>query len=192
MKFWIVFLFFTCLSQNSFSQQNLTDEIADTTINTQIERLLNETSIIKKIEFVDIEKVKVLQFQTIIITNLLTRQKTKGLFLSNQSGANFWTGRVKGERHAFLDANEIDDLITFVELSDSVWKKEKPINETHYIFDSKDNLRVTFWTKKNSAAWVFNIKFTNYFFDNTEILSDTQSDEFLKALKLVKAQIEND
>jgi len=179
------------ISLTSFSQKNTKEEVPDTTSNTQIERLLRETSIIKKVEFVEVDKVKVLQFQIIIITNLKTNQKTKGLYLSNQSGTSFWTGVVKGERHAYLDENEIDDLISFLENSDGKWKNDKPIFQTQYVFETLDNLRVMFWTPKNSKSWKFEIKFSNYLYDNTELLAKSQSDEFLDALKQVKNELKN-
>lgn len=185
------FLFAALTTFTTYGQRIQKDEMPDTSSNTNIEKLLRETSIIKKVEFVEVDYVKVLQFQIIIITNLKTNQKTKGLYLSNQSGVNFWTGVVKGERHAYLDENEIDDLIVFLENSDSKWKKDKPIYQTQYVFETLDNLRVMFWTLKNSKSWKFDITFSNYIYDNTETLGKSQSDEFLNALKRVKDELKN-
>jgi hypothetical protein len=152
---------------------------------------LRETSIIKKVEFVEVEKVKVLSFQIIIITNLKTGMKIKGLYLSNQSGLNFWTGVIKGEHHAYLDDNEIDDLIVFLENCDLKWKEEKPVYQTQYEFETLDNLKISFWTPKNSKSWVYHVKFASYVFDNTETLAKSQSDELLAALKRVKVALQN-
>lgn len=175
----------------TYSQKNIKEDIPDTSSNTQIEKLLRETSIIKKVEFIEIEKVKVLQFQIILVTNLKSGFKTKGLYLSNQSGTNFWTGVSKGERHAYLDESEIDELISFLESSDSKWKNDKPIYQTQYVFETLDNLRIMFWTKKSSKSWIYEIKFSNYIYDNTEALAKSQSDEFLDALKQVKLELKN-
>lgn len=191
MKYLIPFLVTFLLSLTSYSQKNAKDDVPDTTSNTQIEKLLRETSIIKKVEFIEVEKVKVLQFQIIVITNLKTNSKTKGLYLSNQSGTSFWTGVSKGERHAYLDESEIDELISFLESSDGKWKNDKPNYQTQYVFETLDNLRVMFWTPKNSKSWKFEIKFSNYIFDNTEILAKNQSDEFLDALKQIKVELRN-
>ena len=176
---------------SSFGQKNSKEELPDTSSNTKIEKLLRETSIIKKVEFVEVEKVKVLEFQIIIITNLKTNLKTKGLYLSNQSGTNYWSGVVKGERHAYLDESEIDELILFLENSDGKWKNDKPVYQTQYVFETLDNLRVMFWTPKNSKSWKFDIKFSNYIYDNTETLGKSKSDEFLDALRQVKSEIKN-
>ncbi len=72
MKYLIPFLVTFLLSLTSYSQKNAKDDVPDTTSNTQIEKLLRETSIIKKVEFIEVEKVKVLQFQIIVITYLKT------------------------------------------------------------------------------------------------------------------------
>ena len=175
----------------SFGQKNEKETVVDTTSKTQIEKVLRETSIIKKVEFIEVETVKVLQFQIIIITNLKTSFKTKGLYLSNQGGIDIWTGTVKGERHAYLDEGEIEDLITFLENCDSKWKNEKPIYQTQYEFETLDNLKISFWTSKDSKSWVYHVKFTNYFFDNLSILKKSQSDELLNALKQVRTELKN-
>jgi len=188
-----ILLIFICLvlALFSFSQKNESVEVADTSSNTIIEKLLRETSITKKVEFVEVEKVKVLQFQIIIVTNLKTDNKVKGLYLSNQSGINGWTGVVKNDRHAYLDEKEINELISFLENCDSKWKLEKPVYQTQYVFETLDNLKITFWTKKNSKSWSYDIKFSNYIYDNTEQLDKSQSDEFLAALKQVQLELKN-
>jgi hypothetical protein len=184
--------FLLLISVISFGQKKEKEEDAiDTTSNTVIERLLRQTSITKKIEFVEVEKVKVLQFQIILITNLKTGTKVKGLYLSNKSGTNIWTGVIKGERHAYLDENEIADMISFLENCDSKWKIEKPLYQTQYEFETLDNLKISFWTKKNSNSWVYTVKFSSYIFDNTEELRKSQSDELLDALKQVEAELKN-
>lgn len=185
LSFLLIFPFTIC-----YSQKNDKDDVVDTTSKTNIERLIRQTSITKKLEFVEVEKVKVLSFQIIVVINLKTGEKVKGLYLSNQGGVNFWTGYVKGEHHAYLDEYEIDDLIQFLENCDSKWKNEEPINQTQYEFETLDNLKISFWTRKNSKSWSYSVKFASYIFDNTEILAKSQSDELLNALKQVKAELQ--
>lgn len=173
-------LTFVCLTlfHVCFSQKNDKELDVDTTSKTKIERLLHETSIVKKIEFVEIERVKVLDFRIIIVTNLKTGSKFKGLYLS------------KGVRHVYLDEDEIAELISFIENCDKKWKTETPFYETQYEFETLDNLRITFWTPKNSKAWTFAIKFTKYRYENIETLGKSQSDELLEALKRVKEELQ--
>lgn len=128
------------------AQKKENEDPIDTSSNTQIERFLKQTSITKKVEFIEVEKVKVLKFQIIVITNLKDGFKIKGLYLSNSGNSGFWTGTPKYGRHAYLDENEIGDLIKFLENCDQKWKKEKPIYQTQYEFETLDNLRITFWT----------------------------------------------
>jgi hypothetical protein len=179
------------LSVLAIFAQNSEQELIDTTSNITIEKLLRQTSTIKKVEFVEIETVKVLSFQIIIITNLKTGEKTKGLYLSNQSGEEFWTGVNKGERHAYLDEYEIDDLIEFLDKCDKKWKHEMPVFQTQYHFETKDNLRITFWTRKATKSWTYQVKFSRYLLNNTETIRKSQSDDLLSALKQVKSELAN-
>jgi len=178
-------------SISSFGQaRDNEDVVVDTISNTNIEKLLKQTSITKKVEFIEIDKAKVLQCQLIIITNVATGIKAKGLYLSNQSGTNIWAGVNKSERHAFLDENEIDDLISFLENCNSKWRKEKPKAKTLYEFETLDNFKIIFWTKKNSNSWDYGIKFSNYISDNIQELSKSQPDDLLDILKQVKAELQ--
>lgn len=191
MKKVLITITYLLASYLSYSQKNDKDLFVDTISKTKLEQMLRETSIIKKVEFVEIETVKVISFQIIIVTNLKTGIKVKGLYLSNQSGVNIWTGVVKGDRHAYLDEYEIDDLISFFESCDSKWKNEKPFYQTQYEFETLDNLKISFWTPKDSKSWVYHVKFASYIYDNTETLRKSQSDELLAALKQVKAELKN-
>jgi hypothetical protein len=178
-------------SISSFGQARDNDDVVvDSISNTNIEKLLRQTNITRKVEFIQIDKAKVLQCQLIIITNLATGIKVKGLYLSNQGGTNIWAGVTKSERHAFLDENEIDDLISFLENCDSKWRKEKPKAKTSYEFETLDNFKINFWTKKNSNSWDYGIKFSNYIFDNIQELSKSQPDDLLNTLKQARIELQ--
>jgi hypothetical protein len=175
----LVALIFTNLEV--FAQKDKEIDAIDTTSNTLIEKLLNQKTYVTKTQYVDVEKVRVLNFQIIIVENLTLRSKLKGLYLSNSYGNK--------NRYAYLDEQEIDQLIDFIKNADQDWKKQKAVFETKYSFETIDNLRVSLFAYKNSSKWTFSIKYTNFLFDNLVELSESKSDEFLEALIMVKSEM---
>ena len=163
--------------------QNKDSEPIDTTKKTQIEKTLSAISTVHKVEFIDIDKVKWLKLQIIVVTDLNTNNKIKGLYLNNR-GQEY-------ERHAYVDEQEISGLITFMERSDQEWKKDKPNYETQYTFETVDNLKITFGTNKNSRNWVYNVKFTNYIIENEINLDKDKPDDLLDALRSIKKELQN-
>ena len=145
----------------------------------------------KKVEFIEVEKIDLLNFQIIIVNNLKTGAKLKGLYLSNKKNYNFWTSVYKDEKHVFLDESELDELIEFLANCDSKWKYDNPKNLTQYEIETQGNLKIAFGTSKNKSEWYFEIKFENNLLYNTEKLEKTQSDELLNAFIQVKAQLNN-
>jgi hypothetical protein len=180
------------ISTLSYSQKNNQDEAVteDTASHTVIESVLRQTNVMQKVEYIDVKRVKSIYFQIIFITNLKTGEKTKGLYLSNEGPPSFFSGFPRYGRHAYLDESEIEDLIEFLENCDTQWKNTTATSQTHYEFETVDNLRFSFWARKNSSSWTFNIKFSNYFFNNTETLGKSQSDDLYAALRQVKEDLE--
>ena len=191
MKQLLPAFFLLLLSTFVHSQKTMPEEAAtaDTASHTLIESVLRQTNVMQKVEYIEVKRVKSMYFQIISITNLKTGEKTKGLYLSNEGPPSFFSGFPRYGRHAYLDISEIDDLIEFLENCDTQWKNTRTDSQTHYEFETIDNLRFSFWAKKNSSSWTFTIRFSNYFFNNTETLGKSQSDDLYAALKQVKQDL---
>ena len=182
--------FFSSQSQTT-EKVIIRDGVADTVYKTKIEQLLRETSILKKVEFTEVASVRFLYFQVVTINNLSTGAKEKGVYVSNLSYINLWSESNSYERHAYLDANEVDNLISFLDSCDARWKNETPSLQTLYEYETTDNLRISFSTIKNSKAWFYYIRFAGYRFNDVYTLKKSQSDELLDALKQVKKELGN-
>lgn len=192
MKQFLPAILLVLLSTSGYSQKTDQDEslTADTASHTVIESVLRQTGVMQKVEYIEVKRVKSIYFEIIFITNLKTGEKTKGLYLSNDGPPSLSTGFPNYGRHAYIDESEIEDLIEFLENCDTQWKNSAPNNQTHYEFETLDNLRLSFWAKKNSNSWTFTIKFSNYFFNNTKTLGKSQSDDLYAALKQAKKDLE--
>jgi hypothetical protein len=188
-KLILLLLLFTAnlLSLTTFSQKKDVDVKPDTATNTQIQRALLSKGIAIKKEFIKVDDVRTLRFQILVVTNLADNHKTKGLYLDNQ-GSMGWSYRDPNARFAYLDENELDELIVFLENCDKRWKNEKPINHTEYVYSTNDNLRIDFFTDGGSK-WNYIIRFTNYVYQNSVELSKKLSDDLVDALKKIKQQM---
>jgi hypothetical protein len=169
--------------------QNKDSERIDTATKTQIEKTLSAVSTVHKVEFVNVDEVKWLKIQIVVVTDLNLNNKIKGLSLSNEGLSAM--GGEKYERHVYLDEQEISDLISFMEKCDQTWKKDKPGYETQYTFETADNLKITFSTLKNSKNWNYNVRFTNYAIENEIDLDKNKPDDLLDALHDIKKELQN-
>lgn len=159
----------------------------DTATNTEIQRALLIKGVSIKKEYIKVEDVRSLQFQILVITDLKTGAKIKGLYLDNQAETG-WGGKNGGIRSAYLDEIELDQLLEFLDNCDKKWKKEKVVTHTEYVYTTNDNLRISFWTL-DSNDWRYSIKFTNYYIDNVIELTKKRSEDLLDALKKIKDQM---
>lgn len=174
------------LALHSNAQKIDTNVTPDTAINTKIQQALKLKSTTIKKEFIKIDDVRALQFQILVVTDLKSEIKTKGLYLDNQNKI-IGSSRTP-PRHAYLDENELDDLIEFLINCDKTWKNDKPVNHTEYVYTTNDNLRVSFWTD-GGANWKYSIEFTNYLIDNEISMTKKNSDDLVDALQKIKMQM---
>ncbi|HEX6916144.1 MAG TPA: hypothetical protein VF145_12935, partial [Chitinophagaceae bacterium] len=133
------------------------------------------------------DDVRALRFQILIVTDLSTGVKTKGLYLDNQN-QSVWEAKNAYSRFAYLDETELDELIVFLENCDKTWKNEKPANHTEFVYLTNDNLKIVFWTQA-SNNWQYSIEFTNYIFDNKIEMTKKRSDDLVEALRKIKTQM---
>jgi hypothetical protein len=181
-KIFTILLLLAFTNLEVFAQKEKEIEPIDTTSNTFIEKFINAKSFVNKIQYINVEKVKVLNFEIVTVENLTLNTKSKGLLISNRYGSNL-------TKVAYLDEEEIDQLIDFVQKCHNEWKGKRLPVKTVYTFETKDNLKVSLYSYINSASWDFKLIFTKYIFDNTFTLAGSQSDKFLEALIMVKSEM---
>lgn len=137
-------------------------QLRDTSVYTLIEQQLRQTGSSQKVEIANTVNIAGIHFSTIVVHNLSSQNKIKGILISNRSSPNISVFAPGYERHAFIDESELDSLAGFFENCHNVWKLHKPEKATTYVFETKDKLQIEFAVGQNSQAWKYSFLFARY------------------------------
>jgi hypothetical protein len=175
-----VFLLFT-FSAHSQDSLRMAFRLKDTASHTVIESAIRQNGVMQKVEYLNSEYIGGVYFYMIIVQNLKTKEKTKGVYVSNQQIASIYVSRF--EHHAYIDAAEMNEVVDFFEQCNNNWKTASAVGATSYEYETAGNLRFRFTANSNSSAWRFSFQFDNYYFQNEETMGKGKSEKLLTTLK---------
>ena len=193
MKFILPALSLVLLSALSHAQSAessiLRNIPTDTTVRTSVEAVLRQKNGTQKVEYMDGGSVGGLYYSIIVAHNITTGRFEKGVYVNSDSWPGLTSFNSKTTPHAYIDENEIADLIKFFQNCDTVWKKTPPDYRTSYEYETKDGFRISFGAGALSNNWRFAFQFRNYQLYHTEIAGKGRSADLLHTFKLIQEKI---
>lgn len=134
-----------------FSQSDKTDKTQ-----SKIEGISTKSGVLLKKSYLNIGKVKSVDFQVLEITDVTSKQRTKGLRIETAETGTYSSGSAV----AFIDEDEIDGLINALQQFKELVLQSVPENDVEYIFTSRTGFTAFLYNYKKK--WVFNIKVDKY------------------------------
>jgi len=175
MKIILPILAVVVLSNCANGQTTAVDNfIADTATYTIVESTLRQNNVPQKVEYLEPSTIGGINLGIILIHNLNTKAVTKGIYISNGwiSGYNIFTSQ-RGNR-AYIDEDELEDVVAFLDSCNNVWKNEHPQPATSYELETKDKFRIRF-ASYFDGNWRFLMQFRSYYFFNLDKMSKNRS-----------------
>jgi hypothetical protein len=162
----------------------------DTIVHTSIEALLRQKNAVHKVEYIDGASVGGIYYSVITVHNTASGVFETGVYVGSNSWPNTTSFNSQTTPHAYIDNEELPDLIKFFENCDSVWKKTPANNRTSYEYETTDGFRVSFGAGAMSAAWRFAFQFRSYTMYYTETTGKGKTTDLLYTFKLLKNAID--
>ena len=144
---------------------------------SNIEKLLSKSGTLVRKEFIEIGRVQTARVQALILTELITNAKMYGVRLeyehSNRLGNN-------ETRMAYLDQDEVDDLIKSIGILKSRVFNTAPDNHTEVAYSSRGGFELGCYL--NKGQWISYLKYRKYDNETTVLLKQTDYDLLLDLL----------
>ncbi len=142
----IVILIFIFTSTSSFSQiyPAQTDSFK-----TKIEQAINAKNVLIKKEFIDLDRIKRVDFRFIRAYNFETKVTTKGLYISPKSR--------RYKKTHYLDSSEIVRMFNYLLVMDTMKFNYFSYSEFKYNICSIDNFNVTMKYAVSDWVWKYSI-----------------------------------
>jgi len=138
-------------------------------------------SLIKK-TFLDVGKIRGIEFQVIYFTDLLSESKTSALRIEKEISKSYGTET----KVAILDADEIDGLMKSIKLIQNNILQSKPENYTEVSYKSRSGFEAGCYSK--AEGWDAFIKIEKYDRDSYVFLKNEDLGSIYSFLELAKTK----
>lgn len=116
---------------------------------TKIEQELNAKNVLIKKEYIELERIKKVDFKFIRVYNFETKDTTKGLYVSTKS-------RCQKNTH-YIDSAEIVRILNYLLAMDTTNYNYNLNNELIYNIRSKDNFNIVMSYDTNDWVWKYSM-----------------------------------
>jgi hypothetical protein len=171
-------LLFACVS-SSFSQ-----DTSNRTPQTKIEQMAQRQGVVIKKEFNRLGEVSGLAIDLLTISEVNSNQAVslKGVKFSTYSSI----GSSSYERSSYVDAEEINGVITFIEFARQL--TTAPNIYTEYVYTTKGDFKAvlytgsSMWNGKLNGEWTLAVYGDKYYSGSSRAISKKQIDDFWNIL----------
>ena len=182
MKKYLILLITLMLSITSFAQGNAKDFKSES---NSLQFMSQNGSFIYK-EFFDLPSVKKIEFQILIMTDLVDQEKMGCLRLKTQYKSNYGTTTYIGT----LDYDEIDACIQCLEKLQSDILPSVPSSYVEVTYQTKDGVKIGAYCNEGKSNWKAYVYTRGYNVDSAEFINAENIVKIIENLKTAKSMIE--
>lgn len=132
---------------------------------------------------VNLGKVRVVNFQILTLTDLISNIKESGVRLETEYVKGYTSPKI-----AFLDKDEVDGLIKSINIIKTKVLNTTPENYTEVIFTSRSGF--TFGCFFSEGKWTIFMKFGKFGSDNSVYFPANELDAIVEVLQQAKQKID--
>lgn len=177
MKNLLLFIVLMLVCTSSFSQEKKEEEKSK----SEVVEFLQKDGVLLEKNFFDIGKVSGVKFQTIVITDLISKKKVGALRIETSHYSSIGTDTYIGT----LDFDEIDACLKSLEYIKTNILPTTPTVYTECEYKTKDGVKMgVFWSEgKKEAAWSLYIQTKSYTNRSNAFISNDKLDEIMDMMK---------
>lgn len=177
MKNLLLFTILMLVYTLSFSQEKSKEEKSK----SETVEFLQKDGVLLEKQFYDIGKVSGVSFQTIIITDIITKKKIGALRLETEHYSSIGTDTYIGT----LDFDELDACLKSLEYIKTNILPSTPSVYTEFEYKTRDGVKIgTFWSQgKKESKWSLYIQTKSYTNRSTAYISVEKVDEIIDMIK---------
>lgn len=182
MKKYLVLLVTLMLSMTSFAQEKAKDFKSES---NSVEFMSKNGSFIYK-EFFDLPAVKKIEFQVLVMTDLVDQTKIGCLRLITYYKASYGTSTYIGT----LDYDEIDACIQCLEKLNTNILPSTPSSYVEVEYKTKDGVKMGAYYNEDKSIWKAYVYTKGYTSDSAEFINTENITKIIENLKQAKSMID--